>query len=245
MRKQLAGQMSLYATRRTTCEASFAEQALEDLAAAGRLLPGYFRPDYMQGNVHELVGWSHRRNGREGPARQEFVDAVRAYDRAETLLVALDQSPPTAACTAARAAIAVRRTKCRLLSDDSAQLAVAHDELHRWVDPASPTWRMLYNAACLFAVALLPEVGQPEGDDHYEWRAWQLLGRALLRGGAEAPWDHTLEDEELDGLDHRRRADFFDELKTRNGALTALTEAEADPLVADAMRAVGVEQRLG
>ena len=99
MRKQLAGQMSLYATRRTSSEASFAEQALEDLSDAGRLLPGYFRPDYMQGNVHELVGWAHRRNGREGPARQEFIEAVRAYDRADALLVALDASTPTAACT--------------------------------------------------------------------------------------------------------------------------------------------------
>lgn len=79
LQMQLAGQLSLYATReQTEFDRGFAEQALAGLSDAARLLPQYFRPHLAAAAVHELLGWSYRRSGDLQNAAREFTHSVRA-----------------------------------------------------------------------------------------------------------------------------------------------------------------------
>jgi tetratricopeptide (TPR) repeat protein len=145
MQLQLAGQLSLYASRKLEeYDLGFAEQALSDLAEARRLLPDYFRPHSTAAAVRERIGWSHRRDGADEPARRNFAEAVRGYDQATELL----RSRPGAAADAARKRIAARRTKCRILSEDPGHLVLAKTEIAQLAQWADPTWIALYNAAC-------------------------------------------------------------------------------------------------
>lgn len=77
VRLQLAGQMSLYASREDVGLQSFAEQALEDLGDAAARLPGYFRPHATQAAVYERLGWAARKAAAPDSARRAFRDAVR------------------------------------------------------------------------------------------------------------------------------------------------------------------------
>jgi hypothetical protein len=241
MRLQLAGQMYLYATRNQhRFDRGFAEQALDDLAEAARLLPGYFRPHSTQAAVHERLGWSQLQTGSAGAARQAFLDAVHAYDRADALL------PTTAAAVAGDVfedtceRIHVRRTKCRLLSGEIAQAVIARRELQTLTEPSRVTSRTLYNTACLLAVALglQDDAGGPAS--LWERRAWHLLGRSLLVGGEEGPWELVMTDIELQNLDPVLRSRFCQELQVRNPGLVALPDVEAHALVDEAMTALAL-----
>jgi len=236
LRLQLAGQMSLYATRKQErFDRGFAEQALDDLVEAARLLPRYFRPHSTQAAVHERVGWSHLRAGSASPARRAFIEAVRAYDRADALLRATADSVAVDAFEETREQIHVRRTKCRLLSGDMAQSAIARRELQTSAEPRQATTRALYNTACLLAVALAVEGDEGGHPSLSERRVWHLLGRSLLVGGDEGPWELVVTDIELQNLDPALRSRFCEELKTRNGSLAKLPDVEARALVDEVM----------
>lgn len=234
LRLELAGQMSLYAIRKQEQFATeFAVQALEDLSEASRLLPQYFRPHFTQAAVHERVGWTYREVNEPEPARGAFLRAVQAYNRADELLDQLSGSAPVNSLEHARQRVAARRTKCRLLSGDSTQIAVARRELNRPIEPQADDVPALYNAACLFVVAL--EVGAADSEQIsglWERRAWQLLGRSLLIGGDEdGPWELVNTDIELRYLDQGRRGWFIDQLRAKRDRPTGLSDAEARELL--------------
>jgi hypothetical protein len=241
LRLQLAGQMSLYATRKQErFDRGFADQALDDLAAAARLLPHYFRPHYMQAAVHERVGWSHLRAGSTGPARRAFIEAVQAYDRADDLLRAPDDRVAADAYGETHGLISVRRTKCRLLSDDTAQSVVARRELQTWTEPRQATTQVLYNAACLMAVASAGEGNEGGRPCRWERRAWHLLGRSVLVGGDEGPWERVVTDIELRTLDPTLRSKFCEELKARTADSAGIPDLEARALVEEVMCALDI-----
>lgn len=239
LQMQLAGQLSLYATReQTEFDRGFAEQALADLSDAARLLPQYFRPHLASAAVHELLGWSRRRRGDVQNAADEFNHSVRDYDAATRLLVeASDASPGQ---KAALERITVRRTKCRLLSGDRGHVVVARQELAQLCRMTGTTSLELYNGACLFAVAIASPDIPAEEKPPYTVQAWLLLGRSLLVGGAGGPWALAMTDIELEAMDAQQRSRFSGELKTRHPAGTPLAAAEALPLVRAAMFAIGV-----
>jgi hypothetical protein len=239
LQMQLAGQLSLYATRvYKEFDRGFAEQALDDLEHSARGLPQYFRPHLAAGAVHELLGWSCRRSGNVQNAAKEFTQSVRAYDEAARLLVeASDVSPEQ---KAAHERIAVRRTKCRLLSGDRGQVVIAKQELTELCRMTGMTAPDLYNGACLFAVAIAcPDIPADEKPP-YTAQAWLLLGRSLLADSAGGPWERAMTDIELKAMDARQRSRFCDDLKTRHPKCTPLAGEEALPLVKAAMSVIGV-----
>jgi hypothetical protein len=237
MQVQLAGQLSLYASRKLEeYDLGFAEQALSDLAEASRLLPGYFRPHSTIAAVRERIGWSHRREGLDEPARRNFAEAVRAYDQATERL----RSRSGAAAEAATELITARRTKCRILSEDPGHLVLAKTEIAHLDQVANPTSITLYNAACLFAVAAAsPVFEKPERIAH-ERRAWNLLGRSLLVGGAEGPWDLSLQDVELAALELGKRRNLYTALKTAHPEVAKEPDTTAGPIVERVLEGLGV-----
>jgi hypothetical protein len=226
VRHQLAGQLSLYALDETRYPAGFAEQALGDLREAARLLPDYFRPFSTQAAVHERVGWSHRRTRNPDSARLSFLAAVSAYDRAEELIAAPTSTATERTYDDVVARIEGRRTKCRILSADEFQLAIARRELLSLREQADPPAINLYNLACLYAVASRGAASCADEAEQYARRAWELLGRSLLAAGPDGPWQHALVDEELEGLDARARVRFVDALRhTARSGVIASAEA--------------------
>jgi hypothetical protein len=243
LRLQLAGQMSLYATRKNEkFERCFADQALDDLAAAERLLPHYFRPVSTRAQVHERVGWSHRRAASTGPARGAFIDAIGEYDRADALLGTPADLVAPGPFKDEREALHLRRTKCRLLSGDIAQFMLARRELQTMTDLREGTPIALYNAACLMAVALASEVDWDGQASVWERRAWDLLGRSLLVGGDEGPWNRVMSDIELQSLDPVLRSRFCDELKSRNPSMAKLADVRARALVDEVLGVLAIVQ---
>lgn len=261
LRLQLAGQLSLYAIRQQgEFGVGFAKQALEDLAEAARQLPDYFRPHYMQALVQERVGGSDLRAGRTESANQAFLAAIKAYSEAEMLLpvnaepdsaaASEKAEPPRRESTDPKTAEAVkehlveianRRRTCRLLSGDDGEIKDALGELRKWNEPIPATWSALFNAACLFAVAA-GAIADDEVEQASQWksRAWHLLGRSLLVGGAEAPWNQSLTDIQLQNLDRDQRRTFRDKLKALSPDLTKRDDPDAQGLVNKIMRELGL-----
>jgi hypothetical protein len=240
LRAQLAGQMSLYAMRKQKdFDLGFAGQALADLAESARLLPGYFRPHSTDAAVHERLGWSYRGSGDEQRGANEFAQAVREYDQA-ALALATAADADAGARQAALERVNARRTKCRLLSGDRADLVSAQRELAEFPELTGATALELYNAACLFAVATASSALPANDRSHYAQRAWSLLGRAFLAGGADAPWGLAVTDVELEALDAEKRRCFLGEIRGRNPQLTPLAGEAARPVVEAAMHVIGV-----
>jgi tetratricopeptide (TPR) repeat protein len=239
LQMQLAGQLSLYATRnQTEFNRGFAEQALADLSDAARLLPQYFRPHLAAAAVHELLGWSYKLSRDVQNTSKEFTQSVRAYDEATRLLrEASDASPDQ---KAALERIAVRRTKCRLLSGDRGQVVIGAQELVELCRMTGTTALELYNGACLFAVAIACPDIPGEKKPLYVAHAWLLLGRSLLADGVDGPWGLAMTDIELESMDASQRTCFCDELKSLHPTGTPLSGYEAFPLVRAAMSAIGI-----
>jgi tetratricopeptide (TPR) repeat protein len=234
--------MSLYATwaQRSAAE-GFVDQALKDLDRAAELLPRYYRPRLTQAAIYERRGWSYRSSGEDARAQLAFKDAVDAFDRAETLLRACGPEADPGKRDAAIERLAVRRTKCRLLSGDHAHTVTALPELARYTRLRDNRPVQLYNAACLFAVAMACPHLPGEQQQLSEWHAWHYLGRALAVGGpGSSPWSRMATDEELDGLDVSRRMTFRDELQKRHSDPSPLTEDQASRIVGEAMQALGL-----
>jgi tetratricopeptide (TPR) repeat protein len=239
---QLAGQMSLYATRAQKNSAEgFFDQALKDLDRAAELLPQYYRPPLTQAAIYERRGWSYRQSGEHARAHSAFRRAVDAFDEAERLLQACGPGADPSKRDAAIERLNVRRTKCRLLSSDPAHVVRARPELERYTRLRDARPVQLYNAACLFAVAVASPHLADEERELSEWRAWLYLGRALVLGGpGSAPWSRMATDEELDALDVDRRMEFRKEFQRRHDDHGPLTEDQADPIVEGAMLALGL-----
>jgi len=237
---QLAGQLSLYAMRKQKeFDRGFAEQALADLADSAQLLREYFRPHVTEAAVHEGLGWSYRHSGEMQKAANEFNLGVRSYDEATRLLEgALSASSDEREAALERAR--VRRAKCRLLSGDCGQVVVVRQELAELCHMTGTTALELYNGACLFAVAITCSDVPQEEEQQYEGYAWYLLGRALVAGGADGPWERAMTDVELGAMDEHQRSRFCDELRARHPTLTPMVDERALPLVRDAMLAIGI-----
>jgi len=243
---QLAGQMSLYATRAQKGSASgFVDQALKDLDQAEELLPQYYRPRLTKAAIYERQGWSYRESGEHARAERAFKRAVEALNEAEELLRASGTGADTDKRDDALERLAVRRTKCRLLSGDHEHAVTVLQELARYAQLRDARPVQLYNAACLFAVAMACPYLPNEQRELSEWRAWHYLGRALVLGGqGSAPWSRMMTDEELGALDARRRVALSVELKKRHGGRSPLTDHQADPIVEAAMGALGLTSPL-
>ncbi len=242
LQTQLPGQRWLYASgiRRKLTRGSPAS-ALADLAESARLLPQYFRPHLTQAAVHERLGWSHRRGGDTQQAASEFAQAVRGYDEAVRVLAAAVGARP-AGREAALGRAQVRRTKCRLLSGDRAYLLIAQQELPELRQMTWATAPDLYNAACLWAVAMtVPDLPSHEGSE-YAQQAWILLGSALLADGEAGPWVLMTTDVELEALSAQQRNGFRDEIRIRHPQLTPLAGEAARHVIEEAMRAIGADQ---
>ena len=239
---QLAGQMSLYATwaQRTAAE-GFVDQALHDLARAAELLPQYYRPRLTQAAIYERRGWSYRNSGEHTRAQLAFKDAIDALDEAEKLLRACGPGADTGKRDAAIERLAVRRTKCQLLSGDHTHAVTALPELARYTQLQDARPVQLYNVACLFAVAMACPHLPDEQQKLSEWRAWHYLGRALTLGGpGSSPWSRMTTDEELGALDVGLRMAFRADLQKRHGDQSPLSDDQADPIVEGAMLALGL-----
>lgn len=135
--------------------------------------------------------------------------------------------------------LALRRTKCRLLSGEYEYADVALKELAAYSRLEDRRPGPLYNAACLFAVAMAcPDL---PGDQRAlsEWRAWHHLGHALVRSHrGRGLWSRMMIDEELDALGVNRRKDFGDEIRKECGHRSGA--AEADQIVEAATAAIGL-----
>jgi hypothetical protein len=240
LQMQLAGQLALYAMRRQPkFEREFAQQALADLAESARLLPEYFMPHLIKGAVHVRVGWSYRRSGEMQNAANEFSMGVHSYDEAaQKLENASDANLEKREAALER--VKVWRAKCRLLSGDPGQLAVARQELAELCHITGTASRDLYNGACLFAVAIgCPDIPSDE-KLLFTRRAWFLLGRALLAGGAKGPWMLAMTDIELEAMKEPDRRSFCDMLKARSPWKTKLDDEGETSLVRESMLAIGI-----
>ena len=240
---QIAGQMSLYATRSQERFAlGFARQALEDLERAEIRLPDYYRPPMMRGSAYERKGWAHRRAGDAAAAERAFTAAIRAYDRAEARLRACEDPGVDASRRDKEVeAIAVRRAKCRLLSGDGRHAHRASEELAQYLPLRDAGQIALYNAACAFAAAMESEHLSDAERAKYEREAWQHLGRSLLAGGQDdRAWMRVKADEELTGLPEPQLAAFCAEISKRHDGARPLTGAPARLLVNEAMMAIGL-----
>jgi hypothetical protein len=240
LQMQLAGQLALYAMRRQPeFERGFAEQALADLADSARLLPEYFMPDSIEGAVHVRLGWSYRRSGEMQNATNEFSKGVHSYDQAaQKLEKASDANPEKREAALER--IKVWRAKCRLLSDDGGQLVAARQELVELCHMTGTASRDLYNGACLFAVAIgCPDIPSDE-KPLFTRHAWLLLGRALVVGGANGPWELAMTDVEREAMEEQQRRRFCNELKARPPKGTELDGEGEMSLVRRSMLAIGI-----
>jgi hypothetical protein len=239
LRMLLAGQMFLYAARsQEKFFDGFALEALVNLDQAALMLPSYYRPHLTEAAVRERIGWSYRSSGDGPSAQQDFSRAVRAYDEAAIRLQDCDGADPGMR-DAAVERLSVRRAKCRLLSGKDAVAALRELSEYSLLRDNTPV--ALYNAACLFAVAMgipdLPAARRVE----FERRAWEFLGHALLL----VPPDTGLRlvmmhDEELGTLEPSRREAFADELEKRSEGFGALTYPETGRIVEAAIEALGL-----
>jgi tetratricopeptide (TPR) repeat protein len=239
---QLAGQMSLYATwAQKGATAGFVDQALKDLDRAADLLPHYYRPRLTQAAIYERRGWLYRQSGEHTRAQLAFKHAIDAFDKAEKLLQACGPRADPDKRAAAIERLAVRRTKCRLLSNDQTQADVALPELARYTQLTDARPVQLYNAACVFAVAMACPYLPSEHHKLSEWRAWHYLGHALVLGGqGSPPWSRMTADEELAALGADRRLVFRAELQKRHDGNSPINHDQADPIVAAAMLVLGL-----
>jgi hypothetical protein len=238
----LAGQMSVYATREQKDSASgFVGQALKDLERAAELLPQYYRPRLTKAVIYERHGWSQRHSGEHTRAQTAFTSAVEAFGEAEKLLRACGDTADADKRDDAIERLALRRTKCRLLSGDRAQAETALQELAGYTQLRDARPVQLYNAACLFAVAMACPHLSDEHRGRSEWRAWHYLGHALVLGGeGSSPWSRMTTDEELAALDADRRAEFRAELTKRRDGRSPLTDHQAGPIVVGALEVLGL-----
>jgi hypothetical protein len=243
---QLAGQMSLYATwAQKDSAAGFVGQAVKDLDRAAELLPRYYRPRLTQAAIYERQGWSQRQSGEGTRAQNAFMLAVEAFDEAEKLLQACGDDADTGKRDDAIERLAVRRTKCRLLSGDRAQADMALQELSGYTQLRDSRPVQLYNAGCLFAVAMACPHLSDEQRELSEWRAWHYLGHALVLGGERsAPWSKMTDDEELAALDADRRVEFRTELQKRQDGHSPLTDQQAGLIVVGTLEVLGLRNPL-
>jgi tetratricopeptide (TPR) repeat protein len=239
---QLAGQMSLYATwEQRDSGAGFFEQGLNALDRAAQILPQYYRPPLTRAAIYERQGWSQRRSGEGTRAQNNFMLAIEALDEAEKLLRACGDHADTEKRDDAIERLAVRRTKCRLLSGDGAQADIALRELAGYTRLRDSRPVQLYNAACLFAVATACPHLSDEQRELSEWRAWHYLGHALVLGGERgAPWSKMTDDEELAALDAGRRVEFRTELQKRHDGHSSLTDDQAGLIVVGTLEVLGL-----
>ena len=223
LRLLLAGQMFLYATpSQEKFSRDFALEALDNLNQAADLLPNYYRPYLTDAIMNEHIGWSYRHAG-DGPRTQQaFTRAVQAYDQAERRLQGCGKAVPGPR-DAVVERLSVRRIKCRLLSGEDASTALYELSEQTWLRDNTPV--ALYNAACLFAVAM----GSPDISDaqrvESEQRAWEFLGHALLL--EKGLRSHMMRDDELSMLEPSRREAFAHELEKRSDGLGELAYPEA------------------
>jgi hypothetical protein len=246
---QLAGQMSLYVPPWAQGESGpdVAEQALDALKRAAQLLPQYYRPHLTKAAIYERQAWSERQSGEHTGAQKAFMDAIEALDEAEKLLQACGDEADTEKRDDAIERLAVRRTKCRLLSGDRGQASIALQELARYTQLRDSRPVQLYNAACVFAVAMMCPHIPDEHRRSSEWRAWHHLGRALLLGGEHStPWSKMTDDQELAALDADadRRAEFRTELQKRHDGHSPVTDDQADLIVVGALEVLGLANPL-
>jgi hypothetical protein len=243
---QLAGQMSLYATwAQKDSAAGFVGQALKDLGRAAELLPQYYRPRLTQAAIYERQGWSQRQSGEGTRAQSAFLLAVEAFDEAEKLLQACGDDVDTGKRDDAIERLAMRRTKCRLLSGDRVQADIALRELAGYTRLRDSRPVPMYNAACLFAVAMACPHLSGEQRELSEWRAWHYLGHALVLGGERgAPWSKMTDDEELAALDAERRVEFRSELQKRHDGHSPLTDHQAGLIVVGTLEVLGLRNPL-
>jgi hypothetical protein len=237
---QLSGQLLLYATRmQEEFVSDFAFDALDDLERAAELLRHYFRPHMTEANVRERLGWSYSKSGDDSRARHAFALAVEEYDKAEKLLTECAGAEAGKRETAIE--IALRRTKCRLLSCDTDQVTTARHELlgHSQLKVVNP--RLLYNAACLFAVAMAcPDLSDTQRADCEPW-AWHFLGLALaLSPRGSITWSRAATDEELGALDMDTRLSFASEIEKECRSRSEVTDLDADRIVRAVMTALGL-----
>jgi len=239
LQMQLAGQLSLYVTRKQTeFSRGFAEQALTDLSDSASLLPQYFRPHLTVAAVHEQLGWLHGRGGDAVNASNEFNQSIRAYDEATRIIMEASGESPERKATLER--ITVRRTKCRLLSGNPGEVIIARRELNLLLCMTGTTALELYNGACLFSIALDCLDIPPEEKSPYVAQAWLLLGRSLLADGLDGPWKLAMTDMELEAMDAQQRKLFCGELRALHPEGTPVAGGEALPLVLAAMSAIGI-----
>jgi hypothetical protein len=238
---QLAGQMLLYSTRtQAKFVTGIAYEALDDLDQAAVRLPDYYRPHLTQAAVYERRAWFYRRSGDDQRAQRDFTRAVDAYDKAAELLGDCRQADPGKR-DAAIERLALRRTKCRLLSGDDEYADVTLKELSAYSPLKDRRPGPLYNAACLFAVAMASPNLPGDQRALSEWRAWHYLGHALvLSSRSHGPWSRMMTDEELDTLDVNRRKDFGDQIKKESGQRSGGDRVEAEQIVEAATAALGL-----
>jgi hypothetical protein len=240
LQRQLGAQLALYKMlKRPEFLRGFAQQALDDLDKAAQLLPEYYRPDVTMAAVHEGRGWSYRKSGELDRAADEFGIAVVYWTRA---LERLDKLPEAdgAIRTAARERAVVRRAKCRLLSGDPGHLLMADVELAKLYELTAEKSLDLYNAACLFAIAIPYSAAASPEEQQRTMQAWILLGRALLADGAAGAWSRTMTDVELETLDRSLRMQFWVQLRTRHPSGKPLGRAAATDVVRQSMSVLGI-----
>lgn len=172
-------------------------------------------------------------------AANEFSMVVHSYEEAaQNLENASDANSKKREAALER--VKVWRAKCRLLSGDPGQLVVARQELAELCQMTGTTSPDLYNGACLFAVA----IGCPDipSDERllFTRRAWFLLGRALLAGGAKGPWMLAMTGIELEAMGELDRRSFCDMLKARSPWKTKLDDEGETSLVRESMLAIGI-----
>jgi hypothetical protein len=194
-----------------------------------------------QAAIYERRGWLYRQGGEDTRAQVAFKHAVETFDKAEKLLRACGPGADPDKRAAAIERLAVRRTKCRLLSNDQMQAGMALKELAGYTQLTDTRPVQLYNTACLFAVAMACPNLSSEQQKISEWRAWRYLGHALVLGGhGSSPWSRMTTDEELDALNADRRKAFRAELQKRHDGDSPIANDLADPIVEGAMLMLGL-----
>ncbi len=241
LQKQLAGQMSLHTMEhQKNFDRGFARQALDDLNISAQYLPGYFRPHWTMAQVRGRLARSYQRTGDAQRAETEFTEAVRSCDEAILILSANiheGQVRPTAMLDRVCAA----RTRYRLLSGDRAQLLLAEPELVMLSRIDWTTTLDLYNASCLFAVALDCPNLSSQARSQYSRHAWRLLGHALLEDGTNGPWTQTLTDPDLKAMNVQHRIRFSTEIRIQHPSMTPLSGEAAAQVIKEAMKAITID----
>lgn len=243
LQAQLAGQLLLYAAKaQEKFVGGFAREALGNLEQAAHLLPQYYRPRLTQGAVHELQGYSYRQSGNVSGAQRAFTRAVDAYEAAKMLLLACDAGSGKADTAIER--LALRQTKCRMLTCDREQADTAMKELCGYAELKDTRPVPLYNAACLFAVAMACPDLRDDQRALFEWHAWRYLGVALLCSHQDSGlWSRMMTENELSALGTGHRKTFGDELGKRHRR--PLAYAEAAPIAEEIIADIGVMSASG